>query len=132
MRGPCTAKRYCGNNFMEKSYNKTMRLFLVLIAALTLGACAGMPPAWWNPSGTAGKQAGNTPAPSVSAEGIVKEADVFPAEQDIEPVADSYEEENLSADELRQMQAAEADPAPEAAEEAWPEDGSLPPPSVLD
>ena len=110
-----------------------------------LGACAGNPPAWWNPSGAYGSASQQTQAaPSGSSK--ISQEDETPAEQDIEPVLDGYEEMALapieqqtpvpSAEELAGEtlpNTSEQVQVPVVSEkESLPEDGSLPEPSVLE
>ena len=132
---------------------------VILFSCCVLGACAGNPPAWWNPSGTysTSQPAQQAAAPSLSAPVSAEEEEPYPAEQTIEPVMQSYEELDLSpfAQTVEVSASAEAEPAAAAApsapstaepsaqlphtpaapvpeeEEELPADGSLPPPSVL-
>ncbi len=136
-----------------------MRLFVCLLISMILCACAGTPPAWWNPSGAYGvsMQEKAAPAPvcadDPSFTSLITPAEEEPMEQDIAPMPDdSYEEMHISpmpdAEELpmngtvkAEVDTAAAEPAPEQepvrpeipqVEENLPEDGSLPMPSVLE
>ena len=115
-----------------------MRIYSLIAVAFLLSACAGNPPAWWNPSGTYGT-AGQT-QPTRSGSSKINQEDETPAEQDIEPALDGYEEMSLTPLEQQVQQAAaqtltdtsEQVQTPVTAEkEPLPEDGSLPEPSVL-
>ena len=131
------------------------KLSIVIISCL-LTACSGMPPAWWNPSGTYSQKqtaSGRTAAQQVpSGSERVTAEDETPAEQDIEPALDNYEEMALSpVDEQAQAQRlaqesvqnvadsseqirvpVEKESASPKVKENLPKDGSLPPPSVLE
>lgn len=126
-----------------------IRTCFCLLSLCFLCACAGNPPAWWNPSGTYGSQSA-APAsvkPSLPSAVTPEEEEPVPMEQSIEPAMESYEEMNLSPisdadtreEPAPQAPAAEAaepekDAAPAAPEvkEELPADGSLPLPSVLE
>ncbi len=75
---------------------------IVFLFSLSLaGACAGTPPAWWNPSGaygeaSAARQQNAVVKPSLAAPTAQEEEEPYPVEQTIEPVMESYEELDLS------------------------------------
>lgn len=128
-----------------------MKHFLWLLMPILLGACAGTPPEWWNPSGTYG----NAPVEAVSSKNTVQPKTTvpqtqneIPAEESIETSLDEYEELGLSATgevenseqvtkSVQETQTTadhteQADPMYAPAEEHLPADGSLPAPSVLE
>ncbi len=102
-----------------------MRHLFVCGTLLMLVACAGNPPAWWNPQNRYGTVEDSTQPPVVQPLRVRKTPPI--TEQPTEPLADtSYEEKNLVV------------PVPEETESAFSEnvveinDQSLPLPSVLD
>lgn len=137
-----------------------MKNLFIFVFLLSLCACAGNPPAWWNPSGTYGadplptRQTVRNTQPSLSSTVTAEEEE--PMEQTFDPAYDAYEEMRLtplpetSGEEKADAQptdvanenAEELDlghkPAPSAkvaeklSESPLPSDGSLPPPSVLE
>jgi len=130
-----------------------MKRFSILTIAFLLTACAGTPPAWWNPSGNySEKNAAVSKQQVPSGSSKVTQEDETPAEQDIEPALDTYEEMALSpADEQAEAQRlaqqsaqdltdtsgqvqipVEKESAAPKVKENLPKDGSLPPPSVLE
>ncbi len=128
-----------------------MRLLIALGLAVFLSACAGAPPAWWNPSGAYGNATVSAPRqpavrPSLPQQVSAEEEEPVPLEQSIEPAEDSYEELNLNplSGEETPVAAPAASPAqaPAAAQkeapvapaepEDLPADGSLPFPTVLE
>lgn len=128
-----------------------MKTGFCLLSFCFLCACAGNPPAWWNPSGSYGaeKAAPATARPSLPAVVTAEEEEPVPMEQSIEPAMDNYEEMNLSplsegemqeetqeAPAAPEEQAAAPTPPPPAVsagvKETLPEDGSLPAPTVLE
>lgn len=149
----------------QNRYNTFMAKNIAFILSLSLVcACAGNPPAWWNPSGvydssTAPQQQQAAVQPSLPPSAAAEEEEPYPAEQTIEPAMESYEELDLSpfaqtvevsaepmqstAQETQSAQASSAASQQETAssvqeelppaevEENLPQDGSLPPPSVL-
>ena len=101
------------------------RHVVILFSCCILGACAGNPPAWWNPSGTyspsqPAQQAAPAAAPSLPMAVAAEEEEPYPAEQTIEPVMQSYEELDLSpfAQTVEVSASAEAEPAAAAAPSA--------------
>ena len=110
--------------FQEK-YNISMkRIFLFALCVLFLGACAGNPPAWWNPGNRYGTAEVTTPAPQPAAP--VRKA-VPPTEEEMEPLPDnSYEEEVIAPLPEEEDMPAEVPVQEPALDEA------LPTPSVLD
>lgn len=133
-----------------------MKQFSICILLVALAACAGNPPAWWNPSGT---YDGKTPSATASSSknitsvttNRIAHTDLMPSEEDMEAsFDDTFEEFNISpTDEMRQeqataSQAAESAQQPSATQEDTatkptapvkehlPADGSLPVPSVLE
>lgn len=128
-----------------------MRVLITLGFAVFLSACAGAPPAWWNPSGAYGDAELSAPQPaavrtSLSQQVSAEEEEPLPLEQSIEPAQDSYEELNLNplsgeetpvaapADLAEQTPAPaqEENPTAPAETEHLPADGSLPFPTVLE
>ena len=128
-----------------------MRVWITLGLAVFLSACAGAPPAWWNPSGAYGDAELSAPQPaavrtSLSQQVSAEEEEPLPLEQSIEPAQDSYEELNLNplsgeetpvaapADLAEQTPAPaqEEKPTAPAETEHLPADGSLPFPTVLE
>lgn len=121
-------------------------------------ACAGNPPAWWNPSGAYTEKESaaaplSRPIPSQPAAVTPEEEEPFASEILIDPSDENVEELRLSplsgevaAEEAPSaQQPVSALPAQEEkasssvqelalpqTEEFLPEDGSLPPPSVLE
>ena len=102
-----------------------MKHLFACMALLMLAACAGNPPAWWNPQNRYGTLENQPQTPVVQPLRVRKEPAI--TEQSTEPLADtSYEEETLVV------------PLPEEAEPSAPEnradtdDPALPLPSVLD
>lgn len=100
---------------------------VILFSCCVLGACAGNPPAWWNPSGTystsqPAQQAAPAADPSLAAPASAEEEEPYPAEQTIEPVMQSYEELDLSpfAQTVEVSASAEAEPAAAPAPSAAP------------
>lgn len=131
-----------------------MKPFAVVLFSVLCCACAGNPPAWWNPSGAYSAEEPSASVPrqtaAVGAPAVPNAEAVLPAEQTIDPVLDGYEELNLSPLEMTEEPASlpeerneetpaysasspqEPVSAPVETEEHLPEDGSLPPPSVLE
>ena len=104
---------------------KSVGLFLI---GLWMTACAGNPPAWWNPD----NRYGTLDHPAVKSSqktGTVRRQPAV-TEQTMDALPDdSYEEITLTPmpDEDEETQTGVAEP-----EEPVPADGSLPVPSVLD
>ncbi len=133
-----------------------MKIYTLTGVILLLGACAGNPPAWWNPSGSYGTSTGSVrqtqPRRTVSSgSSKVTVEDETPAEQDIDPALDGYEEMNLSPiDEQAEVQRLAAEDAQTATantsgqvqvpagtavqskREVFPPNNFLPAPSVLE
>lgn len=94
-----------------------------------MSACAGNPPAWWNPDNRYGGT-GDRPAAAASKQAGTARKTAVVTEQTIEALPDdSYEEITLTPmpDEDEETQAGVAQPA-----EPVSTDDSLPLPSVLD
>lgn len=137
-----------------------MKLTACLALCVFLCACAGNPPAWWNPSGAYGGRdisapSVSKPTPSPSGAVTAEEEEPFASEILLDPADENVEELRLSplsgeiteepviqpaaaADEQTLLASEESASAPESSsvgepepEELLPEDGSLPPPSVL-
>lgn len=133
-----------------------MRTIYCFCSLLLLTACAGTPPAWWDPAGTYSGQSAAVSNSSSKGQTTAMPAQkapagpVTPAEEEIEPLQDTYEEMNLSvsgeviepaakgvSETKTEMKAASvsSEPAQAAKElsdaEDLPTDGSLPAPSVL-
>lgn len=138
-----------------------MKNIYLFFALTVLCACAGTPPRWWNPSGnyenTGAAQPSAVPV-SLPASPAKEEEDPANLEQSFEPAADGYEELTLSpyshdddtaaedfsapqqapapaqqkAQKLEKRDKPSASSGPAKVEERLPEDGSLPPPSVLE
>ena len=145
----------CVKNSIQKSYNKFMRTIYCFCSLLLLTACAGTPPAWWDPAGT---YSGQSAAAAVPASGTavapaqnVSTTPIAPLEEEIEPLQDDmYEEMNLSvsgeviepaaknvSETKTETKVASVSNEPAQAmkelseAEDLPADGSLPAPSVL-
>ena len=133
---------------------------MICLALVSLCACAGNPPAWWNPSGAYGVQTETalpqktTSRATVSA--VMTPVEEEPMEQSFEVADDAYEEMRLAplpeTDGTEETSQTQSEPQEEAedlnlgrgktnsasavsntkVEENLPEDGSLPPPSVLE
>ena len=103
------------------------RIFAIVLASACLAACAGNPPAWWNPGNRYGQadevsSQTATPAPSVK-----KPAEPVVSEVALDPLPDnSYEEENIAP-----LPEEEDTPAPALVTEPAL-DSMLPAPSVLE
>ena len=116
-----------------------MKHFYLLVAMLSLSACAGNPPEWWNPSGTYGTQSVNKSNTALApVRTVTRQAEVeIPAEETIETTVEEYEEMSLNPLEQTETSSAEesseqADPMYAPAEEHTAREGALPPPSVLE
>ncbi len=137
-----------------------MKNLFLLFSLLFFCACAGNPPAWWNPSGAYGAQRDIQPSQKNAVEpsfsGVVTAEEEEPMEQTFTPAFDSYEEMRLTplpeTDGTEETSQTQSEPQEEAeelnlgrgktdsasavsntkVEENLPEDGSLPPPSVLE
>lgn len=139
-----------------------MKNLFVCLALVSLCACAGNPPAWWNPSGAYGVQTEMTfpqktdKRATVSA--VVAPVEEEPMEQSFEVSDDTYEEMRLAplpetdgtesavetqtkttseeAEDLdlggEKASGASTESVAPKVQEYLPEDGSLPPPSVLE
>ena len=122
-------------------------LLLLLLVMLSVCACAGNPPDWWNPGGTYGNtpsaKAVSQPTTGAAVAHTPKAEEEIPTEEKIDTTFEEYEELNLSdTGEVKSTTAAQteltsadateqADPM-YAAEEHLPDDGSLPDPTVLE
>lgn len=134
---------------------KNFFVLSIIFCAFFLAACAGTPPAWWNPSGTynsSHKQSTSQQVRAVPSGSVrVKTEEETPAEQDIDPTEDDYEEIALSPiDEQAEAkrlaeQSADTLPAtsgqvqvpvdrssPAPVKDNLPQDEELPLPSVLE
>ena len=139
-----------------------MKNLLIFLALVSLCACAGNPPAWWNPSGAYGVQTETTlpqkTTPRATVSAVMTPVEEEPMEQSFEVADDAYEEMRLAplpetdgtenADETQQQAACEeaeeldlggkkspvvsAQTSASKVQDYLPEDGSLPPPSVLE
>ena len=139
-----------------------MKNLLICLALVSLCACAGNPPAWWNPSGAYGVQTGTTlpqkTTPRATVSAVMTPVEEEPMEQSFEVADDAYEEMRLAplpetdgtenTDETQQQAATEeaeeldlggkkspvvsAQTSASKVQDYLPEDGSLPPPSVLE
>lgn len=135
-----------------------MKLGFVLWMSVCFCACAGNPPAWWNPSGAYTQREVSAsslprPTPSISAAATPEEEEPFASEILLDPSDENVEELRLSpvsgevfseenpaaqpADSVFPEQKEKSSDAVQEAsvprqEERLPEDGSLPSPSVLE
>lgn len=109
-----------------------MRLITIFIASILVAACAGNPPAWWNPSGTYGTADNVSTAQTAPQIRRTQPIDEPPAEQDIEPAFDKYEEISLSPLEEDENLSADSDDSDATAQIADEDNTSLPLPSVLE
>ena len=128
-----------------------MKLSIFILSAFILTACAGNPPDWWNPSGIYGNEGEKMAAPdrraeypSFSSQTTAEEEE--PAEQNIDPAFETYEEMRLTPlspmqDEVEEeqdlqdlttppQQTAPAEQDDSSADDTL--DDTLPPPSVLE
>ncbi len=104
----------------QETYNVDMKKISLFLAASWLVACAGTPPAWWNPSGRYGQET-ETPAPVAK-----KTPAPVATEETMDPLPDnSYEEEALSP-----LPEEDTPAAPAVVEPSL--DNTLPAPSVLE
>ena len=104
------------------------RIFAILTAGMCLAACAGNPPAWWNPGNRYGQTAAQTTAtPPTPAVPVQKPAEPVVTEVMLDPLPDnSYEEQSISP--LPEEEDTPADtPVTEPAL-----DQTLPAPSILE
>ena len=101
------------------------RIFLFALCVLFLGACAGNPPAWWNPGNRYGTTQGTVKStPAQRAKPVVEE-------ETLEVVDESYEEITLTP--MPDEDEENASGAAASQNEALLPDGDpLPLPSVLD
>lgn len=105
-----------------------MKRFLSIWAAsVCLVACAGDPPAWWNPGNRYGQAGQSTTQSTAPAQRVQKPAEPVVSEVALDPLPDnSYEEETISPlPEEEDMPA--ATPVTEPAL-----DETLPAPSILE
>lgn len=69
---------------------------LLVGAGILLSACAGNPPAWWNPSGIYNpEEVGHTVSQKREQAVVTPVKNEIPAEEEIDPVVEAYEEEKL-------------------------------------
>ncbi len=105
----------------------------LLLGCVLTAACAGNPPAWWNPgnvysSGTASAQP--APAQNTAVAAPAPEEMPIPQEESIAPLPDeSYEEMILTPLQDEETENASGE---SSAQSAPAETGLLPPPSVLE
>lgn len=100
------------------------QLMGIFLLSLYLVACAGNPPAWWNP----GNRYGQTPASAEASadQGKAPRQPAAPQEENMDPLPDnSYEEEVIAP-----LPEEEDTPAEQPADE--PGVNTLPVPSVLE
>ena len=78
--------------------NKTYQPLLITAASLVLmAACAGNPPAWWDPSGVYSKTETATSAATPTVKSVVvHKTEEIPTEEHIDASQDEYEEMKLS------------------------------------
>ncbi len=101
------------------------KFFSFCLLALFAAACAGNPPAWWNPNNRYGA------ADAASAQPTTKQKAVVVTEEDIDPLPDTtYEELTLTP--MPDEEGENASGAAASQNEALTPDGNLPVPSVLD
>lgn len=107
------------------------KLLLSVPAAFLLCACAGMPPAWWNPGNTYSSTSRQTVSDEKPRERVITPSAIeqMPAEEKISVQDESFEEMILTP---LQDEETENDSG-EASAQSVPQEGSaLPPPSVLE
>ena len=92
-QAPCIRRRVYNKQFMKKQH---ISLSMVVGAGILLSACAGNPPAWWNPSGIYDSAVvGNTTSQKREQTVVTPVKNEIPAEEDIAPAVEAYEEEKL-------------------------------------
>lgn len=103
------------------------RIFFLLLAGSCLAACAGNPPAWWNPGNRYGQTEQPASAAAVPAQPPARPAEPVVKEVNLDPLPDnSYEEEAISP-------LPEEEDTPTDAPVTEPAlDDSLPAPSILE
>jgi len=111
-----------------------MKKILVLMSlAVCLGACSGMPPAWWNPGNTYSSTSRQSVSDEKPRERVITPSAIdesqIPAEESISVADESYEEMMLTP--LQDEETEES--TGEASSQSVPQErGELPPPSVLE
>ena len=110
-------------------------VFSLAVFSLLVAACAGNPPAWWNPgnaysSGTAAESSRSETSGRVEMRTPAQQEVYIPQEVDIAPLPDeSYEEMILTPLQDEETENASGE---SSAQSAPSETGLLPPPSVLE
>lgn len=105
-------------------------LFLTPVAFF-LCACAGMPPAWWNPGNTYSSTSRQTVSDEKPRERVITPSAIeqMPAEEKIAVQDESFEEMILTP---LQDEETENDTGESSAQSVPQEGSALPPPSVLE
>ena len=115
----CTVKRKISYNIVMK------KIFPLFLLTLFAAACAGNPPAWWNPNNRYGSADGQTVQQAPQKKTIVIK------EEDIEPLPDvTYEEVTLTP--MPDEEGENSSGAAAGQNQALNPDENLPVPSVLD
>ncbi len=112
------------------------KILFLMPAVLLFCACAGMPPAWWNPGNTYSSTSRQEVSDEKPRQRVITPSAVgqIPAEENIAVQDESFEEMILTPlqDEETENATGEAS-AQSVPQEPEPEfDGALPPPSVLE
>lgn len=109
------------------------KLLLLAPAAFLLCACAGMPPAWWNPGNTYSSTSRQTVSDEKPRERVISPSAIeqIPAEEKISVQDESFEEMILTP---LQDEETENDTGEASAQSVPQQSGGteLPPPSVLE
>lgn len=109
------------------------KLLLLAPAAFLLCACAGMPPAWWNPGNTYSSTSRQTVSDEKPRERVIAPSAIeqIPAEEKISVQDESFEEMILTP---LQDEETENDTGEASAQSVPQQSGGteLPPPSVLE
>lgn len=112
------------------------KFFILLPATFLLGACAGTPPAWWNPGNTYSSTSRQTVSDEKPRGRVITPSAVeqIPAEENIAVQDESFEEMILTPlqDEETENASGEASAQSVPQESETEFDGALPPPSVLE
>ena len=100
-----------------------------IFSVMLLGACAEMPPAWWNPRGTTGETPKTTTtAPATKPQ--IRQQTTVPVEMDLSLQDETYEEMTLTPLQDEEEENESGDASAQSVVPPEDEDG-LPPPSIL-
>jgi len=105
------------------------KLLAMTLVCFLLAACAGAPPAWWNPGGVYSNQGIKTEKNSQQVAAPNAAPAQQPQEQTIVLQEDSYEEMTLTP---LQDEEGENESGDSSAESVQPPEDSLPAPSILE